>query len=141
MHPSHPLDNIIGGAEVAATHEVLMDSLAELLAAADADAARGPLETIRETLPNHFDLEEDQDGMLDWIGALLPARRDEVRALIEDHRVMREQLAGLTPPFGADGARDVDATARLMAFADRLRAHERAESALLMDATEGPEAV
>jgi hypothetical protein len=138
MHPSHPLESVIGGKEVASTHEVLMDGLTELLAAADAVSAADPLVTIRESLPHHFDLEEDQGGMMEWISALLPDRRDEVRALIDDHRAMRDELAALTLPFRADGSRDQEATARMLAFADHLRAHERRESALLMVATEAP---
>ncbi len=139
MHPFRPLRQVTGADEVSATHEVLMDALAELLDTDDGAEAATLLARLTKTLPHHFRMEEERDGVFDWIVMLAPAMGDRVGALIEDHRALLDEAAELRPHLRADGTRDTAATLQLEAFAEHLRAHEREESMCLQEAQEAAE--
>ena len=136
MHPMHPLNTAFDLQEVSATHRVLFTAVDRLLEARDAPEARDALAEIQQTLPQHFALEEDPDGLFTWIAALLPGHRDEVRALAEDHRRLLEAAAALSSPFDDEGDLDDVATERVSDFARDLRAHEQRERAALKAAME-----
>ena len=134
MHPMHSPRAVLHAEEISATHRTLFAALDALLEARDAETARAALELLRGTLPHHFTLEEEPDGLFQWIGALRPGRRGEVRALEADHRLLLEQAGVLRSPFDAEGEVDEAAAGDIADFDRHMRAHERREHALLAEA-------
>lgn len=139
MHPFRPLSQVTGAAEVSATHEVLMDDLGQILDTEDGAESATLLARIQAQMPWHFKLEEERDGVFDWILMLAPDQADEIEALIADHVLLLEEAAALRPPVRGDNHRDLAATLQLEAFAEHLRQHERRESAALHLALEAAE--
>ncbi len=121
MHPIRQGGAIVRGKEVSATHDVLMAELERALTATTAAQRDQAMGQLRDTLPHHFALEEDQGGLFDWLIALLPGRRDDVELLIVQHADLLTAVAVLD-------------AATLPAFADLLRRHERKEHALHQEA-------
>lgn len=136
MHPFRPLSQVTGAAEVSATHEVLMDDLAQILDSEDGAESATLLARIQAQMPWHFQLEEERDGVFDWILMLAPNQSAEVESLIADHALLLEECAALRPPVRGDNHRDLAATLQLEAFAEHMRQHERRESAALQLALE-----
>ena len=134
MHPFRPLSQVTGADEVSATHEQLMDALAELLDATDGAVVATLLTRIQQTLPYHFRTEEERDGVFHWIVALKPELGSRVDALIADHQALLKEAADLRPHIRPDNHRDIPATLQLEAFAEHLRAHEREESTCMAEA-------
>lgn len=130
------LDLVASAAEVATTHEALMDALRELDAIKDPDRAADCVRRIKLTLPGHLAYEEAPDGIFDWVLALAPELGDRVRALLDDHARLAAECEALTSPFDADGGVDEAAWSRLTAFAEHLRRHEAAESMVIIEARE-----
>lgn len=134
MHPFRPLSQVIGAEQVSATHEVLMADLARILDCEDGAESATLLARIQAQMPWHFKLEEEQDGVFDWILALEPALGHEIAALIADHEALLVEAAALRPPVRPDDHRDLAANLQLEAFAEHLRQHERRESLALQQA-------
>ena len=83
-------------------------------------------------LPHHFALEEDRDGIFDWIVALTPEQGQTIELLIADHAEMLQEAEALATMLDAGE----DATDAISAFAEHIRSHERTESMALQDAME-----
>lgn len=132
MHPFRSPGQASGTDKVSATHEVLLGDLERLVSASEAEVASACLERLQQVLLDHFQMEEERDGILDWIVMLDPDMGDRVQALIADHGSLRAECAALRCPFGQDGQVDEDAMAAIRAFAEHLRGHEAAER-MVMD--------
>lgn len=140
MHPFRPLSQVTGADEVSATHEVLMEDLAQLLDTEDGAQSATLLDRLKQVLFHHFKMEEERDGVFDWIVMLAPDLGDEIESLIADHRELLQESNDLRPPVRPDDSRDAAATIQLEAFAEHLRRHERRESMALHQAMEAAEA-
>ena len=132
MHPARPLSQVTNASEVSATHETLMEYVATMVAADDAGAVADALRHTRSMLPHHFALEEDRDGIIDWIAALAPEEGDTIDRLIADHALLLAEIESVADLV----ERGQDATAAIAAFAEHIRAHERTESMALQAAME-----
>ncbi len=136
MHPFRPLSQVTGADEVSATHELIMDALGELLDATDGAVAATLLGRIQRTLPFHFRMEEERDGVFHWMVALKSDLGPRVDALIADHQLLLKEAAELRAHIRPDNRRDIPATLQLEAFAQHIRTHEREESMCMAEAQE-----
>lgn len=127
MHPFRSAHPAAGPDEISATHEVLMRDIGRLVDATDAETATSCLARLRRVLLDHFQLEEERDGILDWIVMLDASMGDRVQALIADHEALRAECEALHSPFRADGSVDEEAMQAVRAFAEHMRGHEAAE--------------
>lgn len=141
MHPFRSSRQGAAMDEVSATHEVVMADLARLVEARDAASASACIERLRRVLRDHFQMEEERDGILDWIVMLDAEMGDRVHGLLADHAALRAECAALRCPFGDDGSVDEDAVAAIRAFAEHLRSHEAAERQVMdrvKESAQGP---
>ncbi|MCP4805088.1 MAG: hypothetical protein GY913_22515 [Proteobacteria bacterium] len=121
MHPFLQRGKIRLGDEVSATHLALMRDLDTALCSDDEGEVQACLDRLKSRLPRHFAAEEAEGGVFDWITALVPDRRDDVRQLVDQHRALLEAVSELS----------LDT---LESFATRLRGHEAAERVLIKTA-------
>lgn len=117
-------------------HKVLMkdvQGLEKLLDDGPAADLHKTLTALRTHTLQHFRFEE-KDGYLDAVSERMPHKDKAVAELLEEHRVMADELDGLVE--AARSARTVDAALvdRLRAWIRSLRNHETKENLLVEDA-------
>ncbi|NOY25760.1 MAG: hypothetical protein GXP62_07785 [Oligoflexia bacterium] len=140
MHPLHRLSQVTAAEQVAASHKVLMANLAQILDMDNGPIAARLLDHLKVSMPYHFRMEEERDGIFDWIVMLTPSQGPEIDALLDDHQALLAEVLVLRPPVRLDGRHDEAATLQLRAFAEHLRKHERRESLALKLALEAAKA-
>jgi hypothetical protein len=115
-----------------------MDKLARLEAATIRPEIRAAVGTLLQSLEGHIAEEERQDGLFDWLLALLPGAKERVDGLWDDHERLVTDMR-LLAELAGDEARG-DFSSALSEFAKHLRRHERLENALVTEALAAGEA-
>jgi hypothetical protein len=92
---------------------------------------REPLEEFARELRIHFGVEEN-DEYFGTIGADQPALKAEVLRLLSEHESLAQAVDALLA-IAAEPARHGELASMLAGFAEKLRAHERAETRLLRE--------
>ena len=91
------------------------------------------LEECRQLLPRHFAQEETAEGLFGIIGDRSPHAREEIAALVEEHRTLIRDLDVLTRRV-VERPDKAQLLAEAAQFSQQVRLHERRETQLLVDA-------
>lgn len=114
-------------------HDQIRTLLADLEARQAPDAIGAVVAELVRILPRHFGEEEAEGGFFDQLRDKRPELDHRLQGLAADHREMSRDLTYLAEAIG-----EVNVALEHMAqtksrFVQRLRAHERQESRLMLD--------
>jgi len=111
-----------------------LDALAD--AASHAGILAG-MKDLPRMLAKHFAQEELEGGLYDDLALRAPALCPQLDALRAEHRAMLEEFEALSREIhsqvGAEGTASEETRHAVARCADRLRAHEHAESSMIAD--------
>jgi hypothetical protein len=117
------------------SHGTILRCLGQLEAAGAADGIIASLDELLRILPEHFAVDEEgPDGVFDEMRAIRPGLESRLKSLEQDHRDIVEALEALRAVARDSGDDFARISRQRAACIERIRAHERRESHLVMDA-------
>ncbi|ACG74318.1 malate synthase A [Anaeromyxobacter sp. K] len=128
--PAHGADQVARAIE--ADHERLHALVARVRGAGDGPALSGALEELAQALREHFAHEEHAKGLYGIVGARSPARRAELKRMVEEHQQILRLVTGLVERARGPSAPAPADLGRLASeVAAQIADHERKELLLV----------